>query len=156
MNFENPSNQLSATQISSQSCSDNLNPANTQVGLPNSVQFNVSEPSLPQSLNANPSSYETNYRILQAESPKFEGSYEQWPVFCDTFKAVVHNNSKFTNAEKLMYLRPCVKGKAAEKIECLETISINYQVAWSILECYYDDPAALINNRIRAFFELPS
>ena len=156
INFENPSNHLSATQISSQSSSDNLNPGNTQVRLPNPVQFNVSEPSPPQSSNANASCYETNYRIPQAELPKFEGSYEQWPGFCDTFKAVVHNNSKFTNAEKLMYLRSCVKGKAAEKIECLETTSVNYQVAWSILERYYDDPAAVINNRIRAFFELPS
>ena len=56
--------------------------------------------------------------------------------------------------DKLMYLRSCLLGKAAEKIESLECTSANYQVAWSILEKCYDDPAAVINNRIRALFEL--
>ena len=97
---------------------------------------------------------ESNYRIPKADLPKFEGSYEKWPGFSDTFKSAVHNSTKFSDAEKLMYLRSCLVGKAAEKIESLETTSANYQVAWGILERYYDDPAAIINNRIRALFEL--
>lgn len=46
--------------------------------------------------------------------------------------------------------------RAADKIESLETTDANYQVAWKILEKYYDDPTAVINNHVKSFFELPS
>ncbi|XP_033212131.1 uncharacterized protein LOC117169734 [Belonocnema kinseyi] len=99
---------------------------------------------------------ESNYRIPRADLPKFEGSHEKWPGFSDTFKSAIHNSNKFSESEKLMYLRSCLQGKTAEKIESLETTAANYQVAWSILEKYYDDPVAIIENRIRALFELSS
>ena len=53
-------------------------------------------------------------------------------------------------------MRSCLTGKAGDKIESLETTDANYQVAWKILEKYYDDPAAVINNHIKSFFELPN
>lgn len=48
-----------------------------------------------------------------------------------------------------------MSGKAKDKIESLDTTEINYTVAWSLLEKYYNDPVAIINNRIKAIFELP-
>ena len=54
---------------------------------------------------------ESNYRVPRMDSPKFEGSYEKWPDFSDAFKSEVHNNRRFTDSEKLMYLRSCLLGK---------------------------------------------
>ncbi|XP_076283502.1 uncharacterized protein LOC143210496 [Lasioglossum baleicum] len=88
--------------------------------------------------------------------PKFSGSYTEWPGFADSFRSAVHDNTNFRETQKLSYLRSCLTGKAAEKIESLETTTANYAVAWNLLENYYNDPIIVINNRIQAFFELPT
>lgn len=86
--------------------------------------------------------------------PTFSGAYEMWPSFADSFKSAVHNNQNLRDTDRLKYLRGCLNGKAAEKIESLETTDMNYRIAWNILEKYYNDPGALINNRVKAMFEL--
>ncbi|XP_076660082.1 uncharacterized protein LOC143363371 [Halictus rubicundus] len=98
---------------------------------------------------------ELHVKLPTMHLPKFYGSYEAWPGFSDTFKSAVHDNKHFRDAQKLMYLRSCLTGKAAEKIESLETTAANYSVAWNILEKCYDNPTAIINNRVKALFELP-
>ncbi|CAK9822944.1 hypothetical protein ANTRET_LOCUS1375 [Anthophora retusa] len=86
-------------------------------------------------------------QCIYRNSAEFSGSYEAWPGFAD---------ASFRDTQKLIYLRSCLTGKAAEKIESLETTTANYLVAWSILERYYNDPSIVINNRIKDSFELPT
>ncbi|XP_033228923.1 uncharacterized protein LOC117180536 [Belonocnema kinseyi] len=86
--------------------------------------------------------------------PSFSGTCETWSGFSNTFKSSVHNDSKYANSQKLLYLRSCLTGKDAEKIKSLATTDANYQVAWDILEKYYNDPPAVINNHVKAFFDL--
>ncbi|XP_017797150.1 PREDICTED: uncharacterized protein LOC108578343, partial [Habropoda laboriosa] len=88
--------------------------------------------------------------------PKFSGTYDAWPGFADAFKSAVHDNPTFRDVQKLIYLKSCLTGKAAEKVESLETTTANYTVAWNIIERYYNDPSIVINNRVQAFFELPA
>ncbi|XP_051157419.1 uncharacterized protein LOC127279228 [Leptopilina boulardi] len=95
-----------------------------------------------------------NLKLTPMNLPTFSGSYEGWSGFSDVFKSSVHNDKRYSDAQKLMYLRSCLTGKAADKIESLETTDANYQVAWKLLEKYYDDPSLVINNHIKAFFEL--
>ena len=97
-----------------------------------------------------------NIKLPALNLPKFSGSYEKWPGFSDTFKSSVHNDRRYTDSQKLIYLRSCLAGKAADKIESLETTDANYSVAWKILEKYYDDPVAVINNHIQSIFDLTS
>ncbi|XP_076176659.1 uncharacterized protein LOC143151443 [Ptiloglossa arizonensis] len=87
----------------------------------------------PTSLSA-----EAQIKLPTMPLPQFGGSCAGWPGFYDAFRAAVHENAA-----------------AAEKIESLETTAANYSVAWGILEKNYDDPKAIINSRIQAFFELP-
>lgn len=97
-----------------------------------------------------------NLKLPPLNLPSFSGSYEQWPGFSDTFKSSVHNDQRHTDAQKLIYLSSCLTGRAADKIESLQTTDANYQVAWGILEKSYDDPTCVINNHIKSFFELAS
>lgn len=83
----------------------------------------------------------------------FGGSYEKWPGFSDTFVSSVHNNKRYSDLQKLVYLRSCLTGKTADKIESLETTDANYHVAWKLLEKHYDGPSAVTNNHIKSFFE---
>ncbi|XP_076182738.1 uncharacterized protein LOC143154660 [Ptiloglossa arizonensis] len=98
---------------------------------------------------------EAQIKLPTMPLPKFGGSCAAWPGFCDAFRAAVHENAAFRDTQKLIYLKSCLTGRAAEKIESLETTAANYSVAWGILEKNYDDPKAIINSRIQAFFELP-
>ncbi|XP_076646848.1 uncharacterized protein LOC143355683 [Halictus rubicundus] len=98
---------------------------------------------------------EANVKLPTLHLPKFHGSYAAWPTFSDAFKTSIHDNPRFRDGQKLSYLRSCLTGKAAEKIESLETTAANYSVAWDILERHYNNPTAIVNNRIKALFELP-
>ncbi|CAK9805171.1 hypothetical protein ANTPLA_LOCUS4356 [Anthophora plagiata] len=98
---------------------------------------------------------ESYVKLPTMQLPSFSGSYEAWPGFSDAFKSAIHDNPTFREVQKLIYLKSCLTGRAAEKIESLETTAANYEVAWNILEKYYNDPSIVINNRIQAFFELP-
>ncbi|KAK2575368.1 hypothetical protein KPH14_001261 [Odynerus spinipes] len=99
---------------------------------------------------------EIHVKLPTMQLPKFSGSCEAWPGFADAFKSAVDDNPNFRDVQKLIYLRSCLSGKAAEKVESLETTAINYSVAWNILEKYYNDPLAIINSRVKSFFELPA
>jgi len=66
--------------------------------------------------------------------PTFNGSYDQWPNFRDTFKAVIDENSNLSDIKKLYYLRLALKGVETEILESMEMIADNYDVAWNLLE----------------------
>lgn len=104
---------------------------------------------------SSPSTFDFHIKLPTMDLPKFSGSYEAWPGFCDAFKSAVHENPNFHDSQKLMYLRSCLTDRAAKKIKSLSTTSENYLVAWNLLEKSYNDPMSVINNRVKALFDLP-
>lgn len=129
-----------------------INPSEPQ------VVFNQSPPAiaqLPQVHSPLTVVSESYVKLPTMHLPKFSGSYEAWPGFSDAFKSAVHDNPTFRDAQKLVYLKSCLVGRAAEKVESLETTAANYMVAWNMLDNYYNDPTILIENRIKALFNLP-
>ena len=87
---------------------------------------------------------------------KFGGTEaEEWTTFSASFKTVIHDNTKFSDTQKLMYLRSCLTGKALNKIESLEITNENYKVAWDTLENDYFDFPTIMNKRVKSFFDLP-
>ena len=70
-----------------------------------------------------------NLKVPALNLLSFSGTYEKWPGFSDTFKSSVHNDRRYTDSQKLVYLRSCLTEKAADRIESLETTDANYQVA---------------------------
>ncbi|KAG7191186.1 hypothetical protein KM043_013981 [Ampulex compressa] len=87
--------------------------------------------------------------------PTFNGAYEEWLGFTDQFKAIVHNNKRFTDSTRLTYLRLCLTGEAAKTIASLGSAASNYAVALSILEKRYDQPRVIVDQHLRALFEIP-
>lgn len=88
--------------------------------------------------------------------PKFGGFYENWLEFRDTFTSIIHNNRNLSNIQKLHYLRSSLHGQAAEIIKALEVCDTNYQVAWKLLCERYDNKKILVNNHVKALFNLPT
>lgn len=87
--------------------------------------------------------------------PSFSGSYEDWFPFYDTFNSLIHNDSTLLDIQKFHYLKSCLKGEAANVLHCLEISSNNYQIAWEMLENRYNNKRLIIQNHIKAIYDLP-
>lgn len=88
--------------------------------------------------------------------PSFNGSYDQWPNFRDTFKAIVDENENLSDIKKLYYLRLALKGVAAEIIASIEVSAENYQVAWKLLEGRFENKRVLIHHHLQALIKFPA
>ncbi|XP_043466286.1 uncharacterized protein LOC122501086 [Leptopilina heterotoma] len=99
---------------------------------------------------------QTSIRLPKLDLPSFNGAYQDWLNFYDSFKALIHDNGKLADVQKLQYLRSCLKDEAAKVISSLETSSANYNVAWNLLNDRYDNHRIIIQNHIKTLMELPS
>lgn len=93
-----------------------------------------------------------NFKLPTINLPTFEGSYDQWLFFRDTFNSIVHNSTSLSSVEKFHYLRLSLKGEAASVISSLEICEENYDTAWQLLKNRYENKPLLINNHVEALF----
>ncbi|XP_055523135.1 uncharacterized protein LOC129717295 [Wyeomyia smithii] len=87
--------------------------------------------------------------------PEFDGDYQQWLTFHDTFLALIHNNADVPPIQKFHYLRAAVKGEAAQLIESIAISSANYELAWRTLEGRYSNDYLLKKRHLQALFDIP-
>ncbi|GAB0096412.1 Aspartic peptidase domain superfamily [Sergentomyia squamirostris] len=87
-------------------------------------------------------------KLPTLQVPQFSGEPSAWPNFKDMFRAIVHNNTRITNVERLQYLVTSVTGSAKKLIENLPLTDANYEVAWNILEAQYDNKFSIIHGQI--------
>ncbi|KAG5889851.1 hypothetical protein JTB14_013258 [Gonioctena quinquepunctata] len=59
--------------------------------------------------------------------PKFNGNFEDWLEFRDTFEGLIHKNESLTSIQKFFYLRGALEGTAAASIK-----KINIQLFSSV------------------------
>lgn len=69
--------------------------------------------------------------------PTFDGTYDQYLEFRDTYLSVIHNCKDLDNVQKFHYLRSVLTGNALQVIKSLEFSSDNYITAWDLLENRY-------------------
>lgn len=80
-----------------------------------------------------PARFELNIKLPVITLPKFDGKFDEWISFEDTFKALVHNNSKVQPVQKFNYLKSCLSGSAAQVIHSLSSTDENYEIASNLL-----------------------
>lgn len=102
---------------------------------------------------SNPIPCSMQIKLPKIKLPTFAGSYDHWVEFKDMFLSMV-DQSSISNIEKLQYLKSSLSGQAAQLIIALEISEKNYKVAWEILCDRYDNKKVLINNHIKAIFNL--
>lgn len=103
--------------------------------------------------NSEVQSRTSNYMKLPTISlPKFDGSYDQWLEFRDTYLSMIHNSNGLDNVQKFHYLRSVLTGDALQVVRALEFSSDNYLVAWSLLENRYNNDNLLVSNHVKALF----
>ncbi|XP_061711570.1 uncharacterized protein LOC133520886 isoform X2 [Cydia pomonella] len=86
--------------------------------------------------------------------PKFGGSYDTWLEFRDTFDSLINNDDSIDDVNKFHYLRASLEGSAAAIVQSLALSSSNYKIAWQLLCDRYNNKRLLVNNHIKAIFNV--
>lgn len=86
--------------------------------------------------------------------PCFDGSYEHWLEFRDTFLSLVHNCDSITPIQKFHYLKSALKYNAKSVIDSLEFSADNYEVAWELIINRFDNTKLLVHNHIKSIFSI--
>lgn len=73
----------------------------------------------------------------------------------EMFNSLIYSNCDLSNTQKFQYLRSSLKGNAAKVMSSLEISGNNYTDAWARLKERYDNKRLILQNYIKAFFNLP-
>ncbi|XP_063636012.1 uncharacterized protein LOC134806617 [Cydia splendana] len=93
-------------------------------------------------------------RLPKIDLPTFQGHYQHWLEFRDTFISLIHSRQDMDNINKLHYLRASLKGSALLVIDNLDFRSENYTSAWKLLCSRYDNKRLLVNNHVKELFNI--
>ncbi|XP_008182965.1 uncharacterized protein LOC103309405 [Acyrthosiphon pisum] len=88
--------------------------------------------------------------------PKFNGDIQGWSSFYDVYRAAVHDDDCFTPAQKLYYLRSCLREQALDLVQSIPISDGNYEVVLSRLKQRYDNKSLVIQSHIRSILEMPA
>ncbi|KAJ8733938.1 hypothetical protein PYW07_014489 [Mythimna separata] len=86
--------------------------------------------------------------------PSFDGSYDQWLEFKDTYLSLIHSSKDIDEIQKFHYLRSALTGNALQVIKSLEFTAGNYRIAWELLENRFNNNRLLIYNHLKALFAM--
>ncbi|KYN02007.1 hypothetical protein ALC62_07184 [Cyphomyrmex costatus] len=93
-------------------------------------------------------------KLPTLQLPKFNGSYDQWLMYKDTFTSVIDSNVRLTRIQKFQYLCSSLTGEALQVIHTLETTDENYEIAWRLIKERYENKKLIISTHIKELFEL--
>ncbi|XP_041976443.1 uncharacterized protein LOC121731154 [Aricia agestis] len=93
-------------------------------------------------------------KLPTIQLPKFNGTYDCWLEFRDTFTSLIHSNNDIDEINKFHYLRASLEGSASVVIQSIDFSATNYSVAWKLLCERYDNKHLLIQNHISALFNI--
>eukprot|EP00102_Acyrthosiphon_pisum_P011959 XP_008180913.1 PREDICTED: uncharacterized protein LOC103308739 [Acyrthosiphon pisum] len=88
--------------------------------------------------------------------PTFNGDWQQWSSFIDTFNSMFHNDhSKLPLVQRFHYLKSCLSGQASDVIKSIPTTAEHYQHAYDLLVNRYENKSAIIQSHIRSLLDTP-
>ncbi|XP_072944068.1 uncharacterized protein [Epargyreus clarus] len=93
-------------------------------------------------------------RLPKIDLPHFDGGYQSWLEFRDTFLSLIHDNDGIDTINKFHYLRASLKGSAAEIIKNIIFKKDNYNIAWDLLCERFNNNRLLINFHVQALFNV--
>ncbi|XP_044586064.1 uncharacterized protein LOC123266095 [Cotesia glomerata] len=95
-------------------------------------------------------------KLPTTDLPKFDGNFENWLSFKNTFKTLIDERKDLDDLNKFLYLRGCLTGSAANKLALLDASAENYTQAWDLLTETYQKERALVFKHYDAFLNLNS
>lgn len=98
----------------------------------------------------------TGVKLPQIELPKFQGEYEQWLEFRDTYVSLIHENPEISDISKFHYLKTQLQGSAQQVLHALDVSKENYKIAWQSLCERYDNTKLLVYNHLKSLVDAPN
>lgn len=97
--------------------------------------------------------------LILAEQPSisstFDGKFEQWSAFYNTFISTIDNNHCLTLLQKFHYLRASITGEAANCVSPLCFKEENYPKVLNLLKQRYDCPRRIVSCHSLAIINYP-
>lgn len=93
-------------------------------------------------------------KLPNAELPKFNGQYDKWLGFKNTFQSMIGNITGLDDVSKFLYLQASLTGDAANKISLFDPSVENYRKAWNLLEKSYEVKRLIITKHLAGIVEL--
>jgi len=116
------------------------------------------QPKSDSSFNESSGSHDSRPSAIQLPRitiPSFSGELIQWENFRDVFQSLVADHHDLSNVQKLHYLKANLKGEAGSVLSNVQVTDANYIAAWTLLRRRYDNPRAIVNAHLQAFFDIP-
>ncbi|KAI5646271.1 hypothetical protein NE865_01733 [Phthorimaea operculella] len=88
--------------------------------------------------------------------PEFDGSFDHWLEYRDTFQSLVHKCPSISKIQKFHYLKSTLKGSAQLVVDSIEFCEDNYDTAWELLLNRYDNSKLLVQKHVKSLFTMPS
>lgn len=95
-----------------------------------------------------------NARLPKITLPTFDGNYQEFTSFYETFKALVHDNNSLTDVERFLHLRSSLKSEASQLIANVQPTSANYRLAFDLLCERYNNPKCIIQSHVKGIFDI--
>uniref|UniRef100_A0A6M2DSN1 Putative bel-73 aa-i n=1 Tax=Xenopsylla cheopis TaxID=163159 RepID=A0A6M2DSN1_XENCH len=83
-------------------------------------------------------------KLPTAQIPKFDGNFENWLSFKNTFNSLIDSRRDIDDLNKFLYLRDSLTGAASNKLSLYTASAENYAKAWELLEDTYQKERALM------------
>lgn len=103
-----------------------------------------------------PSRHETYIKLPPIDIPTFDGSTDRWPIFYESFKTNVHNNSQLSDSQRVQYLIGKLTNDALLITAGIIPTGETYNIIWESLVKKYQDKRCLgthyLNNILDAKF----
>ncbi|XP_026476050.1 uncharacterized protein LOC113381314 [Ctenocephalides felis] len=96
-----------------------------------------------------------NIKLPTIKLPTFDGSYDKWLEFHDSFNALVHSDNTLSKIQKFYYLKSSLEKDAKNSIAAIDASDSNYDIAWKILKDRFENKRLIIHNHIKAIFDSP-
>lgn len=95
-------------------------------------------------------------KLPEIKLPEFNGDFNSWISFKDTYTSLIHSDSSFTDIEKFHYLKSAVniQPESQNILNNYQFSGSNYETAWSALCQRYDDRRLLLMQYINSLMTI--
>ena len=88
--------------------------------------------------------------------PDFFGDPNQFPVWWESFDAVVNSNDKVSTFYKYRYLRQCLKGQASHCLDGFSPLSDHYSSALEHVKSHFGQPRKVVRHIMKSIVDMPT
>ena len=89
-------------------------------------------------------------------APDFYGDSNQFPVWWESFDAIVNSNDRISTFYKYRYLRQCLKGQASHCLDGFSPLTEHYHSALEHVKSRFGQPRKVVRHIMKSIIDMPT